>query len=364
MTSLVLTITETLRYRGKIGQWAWVLHRVAGLGTLLFLILHIVDTSWATFYPELYAKAVDAYKTPLFTAGEFVLVACVVYHALNGFRIALFDYRPQWWRRQADAARLVLLATVVLLIPVFFIMAGHVVTYYNERVFGAGKTFDLGLDKVIESQVPFAVGTVVVLGAAFVLSVVSSLVSSPKTAKKGLKKNVQQKFIWRFMRISGVLIIPLVFGHLAMVHVINGVFDITKVGHTPLFTNLGPNMVQGVMEHPELLGTPVTTASNFVAMRWNTMLAGVYIWRVYDILLLALVVTHGFNGLRYVINDYFRNGIVNRTLQIAGFGTMIGLIIVGGLAILQTVPATTEKMLNARAATTQVVTAEGQTKTR
>lgn len=350
MTSLVLTVTETLRYRGKIGQWAWVLHRVAGLGTLLFLILHVIDTSWATFYPDLYAKAIEAYGTPLFTAGEFVLVACVVYHALNGFRIVLFDYRPKLWRRQADAARLVLLATVVLLIPVFFLMAGHVVDYYNERVFGEGKAFDLGLEKVIESQLPFVVGAVVVLAAAFVLSLVSSVLPGINAKKKGLKGSLQQKFVWRFMRLSGVLIIPLVFGHLAMVHVIQGVFDISQAGHTPVWTNLGPNIVEGV-----------GTAANFVALRWNTMLAGVYIWRIYDILLLALVVLHGFNGLRYVINDYFRNRVLNRTLNIASFGVMVGLIVVGGLAILQTVPATTEKLLNTKAQTSQVITQPDQT---
>jgi len=46
MATLVTTISETLRYRGKIGQWSWVLHRIGGLGTLLFLIIHVIDTSW------------------------------------------------------------------------------------------------------------------------------------------------------------------------------------------------------------------------------------------------------------------------------------------------------------------------------
>jgi succinate dehydrogenase / fumarate reductase cytochrome b subunit len=238
MTSLVLTITETLRYRGKIGQWAWALHRVSGFGTFVFLVMHVIDTSWATFYPELYAKAVAAYKTPLFTVGEFALVACVVYHALNGFRIALFDYRPQWWRRQADAAKLVLLGTLVLLVPAFFVMAGHVVNYYNERV----SVFDLGLDKVVEATAPFAVGTVVVLGLGLAVSAGASLIPSLNAPKKRLKGSKMETFMWSFMRISGVLIIPLVFGHLAMMHVIQGVFDLTRVGHVPVFTNLGPNM--------------------------------------------------------------------------------------------------------------------------
>jgi succinate dehydrogenase cytochrome b556 subunit len=328
MTSLVLTITETLRYRGKIGQWAWALHRVSGFGTFVFLVMHVIDTSWATFYPELYAKAVAAYKTPLFTVGEFALVACVVYHALNGFRIALFDYRPQWWRRQADAAKLVLLGTLVLLVPAFFVMAGHVVNYYNERV----SVFDLGLDKVVEATAPFAVGTVVVLGLGLAVSAGASLIPSLNAPKKRLKGSKMETFMWSFMRISGVLIIPLVFGHLAMMHVIQGVFDLTRVGHVPVFTNLGPNM------------DATLTAVNFVRLRWDTMLAGVYIWRVYDILLLLLVVLHGFNGVRYIINDYIHNRVVNRALRLASFGTMIGVLLVGALAILQSVPATTAEM--------------------
>ena len=58
MTSLVTTVTGTLRYRGQLGQWSWVLHRVSGLGTVLFLILHVIDTSWAAFYPEKYEQAI------------------------------------------------------------------------------------------------------------------------------------------------------------------------------------------------------------------------------------------------------------------------------------------------------------------
>src|SRR5512142_1720305 len=117
MATLVLTVTETLRYRGKLGQWSWALHRIAGLGTVLFLFLHVIDTSWSVFYPDLYKEAIAQYQSPLFTVGEFALVACVIYHALNGLRIAIFDWRPKWWRRQAMAAQLVFAGTIILLIP-------------------------------------------------------------------------------------------------------------------------------------------------------------------------------------------------------------------------------------------------------
>src|SRR5690554_7368733 len=103
MTSLVYTVSETLRYRGKTGQWAWVLHRIAGLGTLLFLVLHVIDTSWAAFYPELYAQAIREYQSPLFTIGELALVVCVVYYGFNGLRVALLGWKAAWWGHQVRA---------------------------------------------------------------------------------------------------------------------------------------------------------------------------------------------------------------------------------------------------------------------
>jgi succinate dehydrogenase / fumarate reductase cytochrome b subunit len=131
MATLVTTITETLRYRGKLGQWSWAFHRLSGLGVLLFLVLHIIDTSWAAFYPELYADAIKEYQSPLFTLGEFALVAAVVYHAINGLRIVYFDYRPQLWHLQQRAATIVFVVVGVILLPVFVLMAGHVVEFYD-----------------------------------------------------------------------------------------------------------------------------------------------------------------------------------------------------------------------------------------
>jgi succinate dehydrogenase / fumarate reductase, cytochrome b subunit len=325
MATLVLTITETLRYRGKLGQWSWALHRIAGLGTLLFLFLHVVDTSWSVFYPQLYAEAIAIYQSPLFTIGEFGLVACVVYHALNGFRIVVLDAKPEWWDRQEDAAKLVLLGTVLLLIPVFILMFGHVQRFYAD-----GRPVDFRIVEVIKSQAQFA-------GAAVALAVGGIILSALYSAIPGANKRIKgrasgyDRFMWGFMRVSGVLIIPLVFGHLAMAHVIQGVFDITKAGHVPIFTNLGANVTG--------------TAAEYVALRWNTAYSGIFIWRVYDVALLAFTVIHGFNGLRYVVNDYVHNLIVRRGLNIAVLVTAIGLIVIGGYAILQTLDVSTARLL-------------------
>ena len=312
MTSLVTTVSETLRYRGQLGQWSCVLHRVSGLGTVLFLILHVIDTSWAAFYPEQYEQAIREYQSPLFTIGEFLLIACVVYHAFNGLRIILLDYKPAWWVHQRRAATIVFAATLIVLAPTFALMVGHVLAFYDDE----GRDI-AGLDEIIETQAQFAVGFVAIVAAALILSALFGLIARSR-ATFDLPGRFETA-LWTFMRLSGVLILPLVFGHLAMMHVIQGVFDITGGG-------IG------------IVGTDTINESGkaveFVGQRWDMLVAGVAIWRVYDGLLLALVVLHGFNGLRYVVNDYAHSPLVNRALNYALIFGAAALIIVGMAALL------------------------------
>jgi succinate dehydrogenase cytochrome b556 subunit len=317
MTTLVTTVTESLRYRGKLGQWSWMLHRVAGLGTLLFLVLHVIDTSWAAFYPNDYAQVIKEYQSPLFTIGEFALIACVVFHGINGLRIILLDYKPSWWKYQQRAANLVFLASIVVLAPTFGIMAGHVADYYG------GNHNIAGLGDIINTYAQFAGGFVVVIVAALVLSSLYGLISRDD---RGFELPGRfEATMWTFMRWSGVLILPLVFGHLAMMHVIQGVFDITGSGIDVVGTN-AVNQSGSAVE--------------FVGARWNMLVAGVAIWRFYDGLLLALVVIHGLNGLRYVVNDYAHPPLVNRALNWAiVFGT-VALIVLGMAALLAGVDKT------------------------
>lgn len=335
MTSLALTISETLRYRGKIGQWSWVLHRITGLGTLFFLFLHVIDTSWAALYPpSLYNRAISQYQSPLFTFGEFVLVACVVYHAINGFRIVLFDWRPQWWKFQARAANIVLGVTLVLLIPTFGLMFAEMIRHYTGLATFNFDTFKL--PEIIADNSRFALGIIALLAFGIIASAIYSVIAPGANApRKALKRSRFDTFMWTYMRASGVLILPLVFGHLAMMHVIQGVFNISVHNYIPI----GTTMIN-----------QSGTAVEFVALRWNTMFAGVFVWRVYDILLLILTIIHGFYGMHYALNDYIHNALVNRGAQIAIFATVIGLLFVGGIAILSGVPAETVKMLQQQTA--------------
>lgn len=108
---------QGVRYRGREGQWSWVLHRVTGLGVLLFLVLHVLDTSLVYFKPEWYDHVIGLYRTWVFGIGEILLVGSVVLHGLNGLRIAVLDFWPHYMRHERRLAYVVFALFVVLWVP-------------------------------------------------------------------------------------------------------------------------------------------------------------------------------------------------------------------------------------------------------
>jgi len=75
-------------------------------------------------------------------------------------------------------------------------------------------------------------------------------------------------YAWLFMRVSGVLLLFLALGHLAVIHLYHGVDQVNFA---------------------------------LVAARYRNPL-----WRLYDWALLTLALVHGLNGLRMLVNDYVR----------------------------------------------------------
>jgi succinate dehydrogenase / fumarate reductase cytochrome b subunit len=106
---------------------AWVLHRVTGLAVLLFLFMHIVETSMITVSPEAYNRAVALYRQAWFKPLEFLLVAAVLYHAGNGLMVMVLDFLPtpsRTYRRMLWVGAGIYLA---LLLPVAYFMLGTLV---------------------------------------------------------------------------------------------------------------------------------------------------------------------------------------------------------------------------------------------
>jgi succinate dehydrogenase / fumarate reductase cytochrome b subunit len=114
-------------YRGHPGMFAWILHRLTGIAVLVFLFMHIYETSMILVSPEAYNRAIGLYRQPWFKPLEFLLVAAVLYHAGNGLLVMVLDFLPmpsRAYRRLLWAGAAIY---VVALIPVAYLMLGSLV---------------------------------------------------------------------------------------------------------------------------------------------------------------------------------------------------------------------------------------------
>jgi succinate dehydrogenase / fumarate reductase membrane anchor subunit len=101
---------------------------------------------------------------------------------------------------------------------------------------------------------------------------------------------------WRWMRYSGILLIPLAWFHVYLQDVIVGVHAIDI---------------------------------NYVAMRWENIA-----WQAYDILLLAFAFAHGMYGLRQVSMDFFHTEKARRIVSILILILWLVISIIGAVAII------------------------------
>lgn len=114
-------------------------------------------------------------------------------------------------------------------------------------------------------------------------------------AKKKIKPTFEA-MAWRWMRYSGILLIPLAWIHVAIQDVIVGVHAIDI---------------------------------DYVALRWANI--G---WRVYDIALLAFAFAHGMYGLRQVTQDFFHTDKARRTVSLLILLLWVLITIAGAVAII------------------------------
>lgn len=121
-----------LRYKGRTGMWAWMLHRVTGLGILLFLILHVADTALVAYRPDWYDHALELYKHPLFRVGEVAIFFSVLFHALNGLRIVIQDFWPVAMRHQQKLALGAGVITLIVFLPAAWMMLAPIVGLAEE----------------------------------------------------------------------------------------------------------------------------------------------------------------------------------------------------------------------------------------
>ena len=115
--------------------------------------------------------------------------------------------------------------------------------------------------------------------------------------------STKQKFertAYMFMRMSGLVLLFLAVGHVLIQLILNDVHNLTL---------------------------------QFVADQWSS-----WGWRAYDILLLFFAVTHGYNGLRNVLEDYIHNERVMNILYYV-LGVFVVATVIWSAIAIATFPA-------------------------
>lgn len=114
-------IREALRYRGKQGMLNWLLHRITGLGILLFVGMHVLASFFGQEFANDIAFAINGvYESWIF---QLFVYFSVLFHAINGTRLALMDLFPGLLRYQKELLSLQwIIFAVAYIFPSIFLV--------------------------------------------------------------------------------------------------------------------------------------------------------------------------------------------------------------------------------------------------
>lgn len=125
------------------------------------------------------------------------------------------------------------------------------------------------------------------------------VISPPRARTARTPKSTRTNFElygWLFMRLSGIVLVVLVIGHLLIQLVLDG--GVSKISFA------------------------------FVAGRWASPF-----WQVWDLMMLWLAMLHGANGLRTVINDYAERDGTRLWLKMLLYTATVFTVLLGTLVI-------------------------------
>ncbi|MEY3407202.1 MAG: hypothetical protein RL038_263 [Actinomycetota bacterium] len=123
----------------------------------------------------------------------------------------------------------------------------------------------------------------------------SNSVLTPPRTRSQVRSNYEM-YSWLFMRISGIVLLVLVLGHLFIMNILDG--GVQRINFA------------------------------FVAGRWASPF-----WQMWDLLQLWLAMIHGTNGLRTIINDYAERDKTRFWLKTILYSGSVFIIALGTLVI-------------------------------
>jgi succinate dehydrogenase / fumarate reductase membrane anchor subunit len=124
----------------------------------------------------------------------------------------------------------------------------------------------------------------------------STSVFAPRSGSRNKQRSNFELYSWLFMRISGIILIFLVLGHLFIMNILDG--GVQRINFA------------------------------FVAGRWASPF-----WQVWDLSMLWLALLHGGNGMRTIINDYAERDQTRFWLKMLLYVSTAFIIVLGTLVI-------------------------------
>lgn len=84
----------------SVERYLYTLHRISGLGLILYLLLHIWVTAARIYGASAWEATMAFLSAPIFKFGEYLLMVGAIFHATNGLRLLLIELgigigRPQ-----------------------------------------------------------------------------------------------------------------------------------------------------------------------------------------------------------------------------------------------------------------------------
>ncbi|MBG6217196.1 succinate dehydrogenase / fumarate reductase membrane anchor subunit [Arthrobacter sp. CAN_A6] len=119
---------------------------------------------------------------------------------------------------------------------------------------------------------------------------------APEYSRTGSSRGNFEMIAWLFMRLSGAILVVLIFVHL----------------WTSMVAGDGINQVD----------------FGFVAGKWADP-----IWQIWDLTMLWLAMLHGTNGVRVIINDYAEKNSTRMVLKSVLYASTVVIVVLGTLVI-------------------------------
>jgi len=92
------TYPNRLGLKGWLGGGRWgferylfTLHRITGLGLVLYFLMHIVVTTSRALGQTWWDRTMGAVSGPIFLVGEYLVFVAFAFHAANGIRLGLIE---------------------------------------------------------------------------------------------------------------------------------------------------------------------------------------------------------------------------------------------------------------------------------